>query len=454
MLRIYCNSNYKNERDYIYNLVFKDFWGLETAIIYENRVDLKIVCGENHVTIADCFFQQDEKFWLKKESLPKQPLRVIDLGNYYEKAAVEGYIPVIYGDNSKKELTVNRYFTVDVFGSAFFMLTRYEEVVTSSYDNLGRFSARSSLAFQEGFLLRPIINEYLDLLLLFFKKNGFDMEISSRKFSIMATHDCDSPFLITSYRNIYEKLRSLAGDILVRKNLSLFFSKSKLFLFGGDYSIDPYNTFSTIVKLNNKYNLTGTFFFMTSRGRNPKDGCYDIDTRPVIDLIAYLKKNNQLIGLHPGFGTYLDEKKLESDFKRIQSVLTDVQQNTVGGRQHYLQWRAPITWEYYEKVGLVYDTTLSYADHIGFRCGICYPYRVYNVHRRRSHNLTEIPLEIMECSGLDEKYMNLSVEEMRTTSLYIKNTVKKYGGVFTILWHNTRFINREEIELYEDIIKG
>ena len=45
-----------------------------------------------------------------------------------------------------------------------FMLSRYEEVVKSDRDRFDRFPASASLAAQEGFLNRPIVNEYLEIL--------------------------------------------------------------------------------------------------------------------------------------------------------------------------------------------------------------------------------------------------------------------------------------------------
>ena len=53
---------------------------------------------------------------------------------------------------------------LDIFGSVFFMITRYEEVVKSDRDEYDRFPAAASLAYQEGFLDRPIVNEYLEIL--------------------------------------------------------------------------------------------------------------------------------------------------------------------------------------------------------------------------------------------------------------------------------------------------
>ena len=55
----------------------------------------------------------------------------------------------------------------------------------------------------------------------------------------------------------------------------------------------------------------------------------------------------------------------------------------VGGRQHYLRWKSPDTWRILEKTGLKYDVTLSFADHEGFRCGICFPYKPFDVVENR-----------------------------------------------------------------------
>ena len=47
-------------------------------------------------------------------------------------------------------------------------------------------------------------------------------------------------------------------------------------------------------------------------------------------------------------------------------------------RQHYLRWRAPTTWQNWEDAGLDYDSTVGYADHVGFRAGTCYEYPIFN----------------------------------------------------------------------------
>lgn len=125
----------------------------------------------------------------------------------------------------------------------------------------------------------------------------------------------------------------------------------------------------------------------------------------------------------------------------------------LGGRQHYLRWRCPDTWRLYESNGLIYDTTLTFADHIGFRCGVCYTYPVFDVVSRKALHLYEKPLIVMEGSGLDKLYMGLTAEEMLQRCLRLKKICKKYHGEFVILWHNSSLTTKEDRLLYKNIVE-
>src|SRR4030065_531226 len=81
-----------------------------------------------------------------------------------------------------------------------------------------------------------------------------------------------------------------------------------------------------------------------------------------------------------------------------------------GCRQHYLRWETPLTWRNQEKTGLLYDATLSFADHTGFRCGICMPFQPFDFVENRKLNIWELPLPVMEDSLRAYNYQNLTPE--------------------------------------------
>lgn len=67
--------------------------------------------------------------------------------------------------------------------------------------------------------------------------------------------------------------------------------------------------------------------------------------------------------------------------------------------------------------------------------------------------LRERPLIAMECSIIDERYMGLGTGEAALEMfLNLKKTCQQFDGNFTLLWHNSRLVDINELELYEAIV--
>jgi hypothetical protein len=49
----------------------------------------------------------------------------------------------------------------------------------------------------------------------------------------------------------------------------------------------------------------------------------------------------------------------------------------------------------------MYDTTFGYNDLVGFRNGMCYPFRPYNLNTASEVNILEIPLALMDGTLFD-----------------------------------------------------
>ncbi|MBF0235164.1 MAG: hypothetical protein HQK65_19340 [Desulfamplus sp.] len=160
------------ERDYILSVILCEFLGLEWQRLPSDRKDIRITLQghQGEILLPDILFQTPDAAWLTPESLPPRPLSVWETRNAaIDCPLVHSHLPVIYGDldfpeKFKSVEKKSMALPLDIFGSAFFMLTRYEEVVKPERDEHNRFPAWASLAFQENFLDRPIINEYLEIL--------------------------------------------------------------------------------------------------------------------------------------------------------------------------------------------------------------------------------------------------------------------------------------------------
>lgn len=96
--------------------------------------------------------------------------------------------------------------------------------------------------------------------------------------------------------------------------------------------------------------------------------------------------------------------------------------------------------------GLAYDSTVGFADRVGFRAGTCLPYHPWLLQLDREAQLTEIPLIVMEKTLI--RYMGLTPQESLEEVRSCVARCRTVGGVFTLLWHNTTLDKSEYRSLY------
>jgi len=354
-----------------------------------------------------------------------------------------------------EEDTVLLHF--DLLGSAFYILTRTEEFLSPVRDTHDRFPATASHALAHGYLHRPVVDEYVEILRRCIQHLWPGVERKQDSFRTMVTHDVDVPFEYL-FRPGWKAARIFGGDILRRHSPHLAFNRAARWFdvkHLGGWQRDPLYTFETIMDISESHGLKSAFYFLIGRN-SPMDGEYNLTHPRIAALMRRIHDRGHEIGYHGSYTTYrdADTTRLEVSVLKEAASTLGIEQTTWGGRQHYLRWNAPVTWRNYAEAGLHYDTTLSYADHAGFRCGTCHPFPVFDVEHNTALNLVEHPLIVMECSVLDDRYMNLPHGEAQEYILKLKRTCRKFGGCFGLLWHNSRFVEPAEVELYKSALEG
>ena len=460
VLKILIPETYIPERQYIIDTIISCYLGLNYKLEIGGTGDVCITL-ENDVSgrkihLADYLFNSKEKNLLKEKSLPVQPLeRWNAINSSFEEGLTSNSLPIIYGRCPGDQLlsvknNENLFLDLDIFGSAFFMLTRYEELIKPDRDKHGRFPASASLAYQEGFLDRPIIDEYVEILWNCMKYLWPGLERKNRQFQMVLSHDVDAPYRY-AFLPFSGIMKTCAGDIAKRKNLSMALNRYENWrvVRKGSLEKDPNNRFDLIMDKSELYNLKSVFFFQAS-GAAGGAGNYYIHHPLIKSLIKQIAVRGHEIGLHPGFNSFYNPEQVKKDTALLKGICNSigVEQATWGGRQHYLQWKVPHTWQSYEDAGLDYDSSLSYADHVGFRCGTCREYPVFNLLTRCKLNLVEKPLIVMEGSLLNEDYMGLPHNAAFGEITKLIDRCKKYAGNFTLLWHNSSLVSEEDRELY------
>lgn len=444
MIQIFHPQNFIPERTYIIDALFNQFLGIKyevSGLSDNNHYQIKL--NDSVITIEDHFFNQqdEENGYLFPVNIPQQ------INTYTNKDLAVEKLPVIYGIPDIQQTSEKITCCIDLFASSFFMLTRWEEVAIDKKDKYSRFPADSSLAFKNNFLERPIVNEYAQLLLMLIHQIAPDLGTKQRKFQCIPTHDVDHLRKWSSLKQIRKKL---AHDFITQKR-PLTGIKNILDAVKSISGVkkDPYNTFEYIVDLSLKNNLTSHFYFM-SGGISRYDNNYNPEEAK--SIIQYLQKHKQIIGLHPSYSS-LDNPEQWAKEKATLELIAG--QPIEEGRQHYLRFEVPETWQIWESNGMKTDSTLGYSEYPGFRCGSCYPFTVFDVTKRTALKLIENPLILMETTLIS--YMQLTPEEAYEVAKKLYFTVRKYNGNFTFLWHNSAMHTVEDLPylyIYESIVNG
>lgn len=462
MLHIYCPPCYTQEREYIMSVMFDEFLGLPYQFFEHNERDIRIVlhgdpCEETakELLITEVLLQSPKTRWLTESSLPATPL------DQFESPG-SAALPVIYGRRLQNGHYVNKSdarieLGIDVFGSIFFMLTRYEELVKADRDERARFPASASLAYREGFLERPIVNEYVELLYRCLTELWPALSRKQRDYRICLSHDVDVP-LHAAGRRLPVVIKNIAGDLLKRKSLAAAVKRIRSFICGkfGNYDADDGNTFGFIMQVSEQKGVQSAFNFIAGHSGGAIDGDYSIDDPWIRQLLTHIHKRGHEIGLHPSYNSYNRPETIEREFAALKRACEQqaIDQERWGGRQHFLRFDAAATWHAWDAAGLHYDSTLGFADHVGFRTGVCYEYPVFHLPSRQRLKLRERPLIVMEQSLLYEDYMKASHAEAYDKTIRLAQICKKFQGDFTLLWHNDKLIESKDRELYRSIVEA
>lgn len=427
--------------------------GRNTEISLEGRGD------DRRLSIAEGLFATPHDSWLTARSLPVAPLpRWHAAGDFPEANLIAPEVPILYGSPIRGEWLhascEQIHLGVDVFGSALFMLARYEEFVVKERDSHGRFPATASLAWKESFLQRPIIDEYVELLWAALKRLWPELRRARRRPRVLVSHDVDWP--LTPSRPFPSTLKAAAADLLRRraarsaiKRIHAYFGRRS-----GDHSNDPFNTFDLLMDISEEHGLRSAFYFIADNTAGQIDGEYSLQDPWIRNLMCRIHDRGHEIGLHPTYGSFRNPAQVKNEFERLLAV-TDalgIRQSEWGGRQHYLRWEAPITWRSWAEAGLAYDSTVGYADYAGFRCGTCREYPVFDLATRAELTLRERPLLAMEATLIEKEYMGLSHDAAYALASTLRNICQSLDGDFTFLWHNSRLLRLEDLELYKRVL--
>ncbi len=322
----------------------------------------------------------------------------------------------------------------DLVASAFFWLSGWQEHTCRQRDVHGRFPYGASLQAALGTASMPVVDAYREMLAERLAATGFvpvRPRWAGRSWAFCPTHDIDY-------------LRKWRPGILYREGVEYFLlnraqsplaERLRRLTASARQAVSGRDVFrSAMVRMADEVRRRAgraTYFFKAG-AHGPRDVAYGLHGTFLQRFFEELHHDGFEIGLHPSYHAHDHASRMRSERSRL-SAAAGVPVESV--RQHYLRYDPAITPLLHAASGFVLDSSLGFAEHEAFRHGTCHPFLAYDVAANAAGQVWEMPLCLMDGALFNRRH--LGAEEARDVTETLLATCRRFGGVCTMLWHNT-----------------
>lgn len=425
-------KNITSRKNYLFGLIFRDVLNIPFLITsdnaeFTNHSGPKFSYGESPL--------DDEIFFEDAGLLNESGLKLPDIKFiFYE--GLPAFFPV-----NKKESA----FPFDPFSASFFLVSRFEEYLPHTKDYHGRYPSNQSLAFRHGFIDKPIVNIWIELIRKKLLEHFPEMVFPEKSFRFLPTIDIDNAW---AFKN-KGFLRNSAGILSDLIQCKFNHVKCRIGTIFGQHK-DPYDTYEYQIQLFEKCHLKPIYFFLIG-DYSRYDKNIPFDNKYFQSLIIYLDHFGD-VGIHPSYASNESTHKLSGEISRLSSIL---RKRIKLSRQHFIKMNLPETYRNLIKMEISDEYSMGYSDIPGFRAGICTPFYFYDVEREEETSLRVHPFCLMD--GTMKDYMNLTPNQAIHIIDKLIVEVKKVSGDFISIWHNESFCENKRWKgwrkVYEHLIQ-
>lgn len=348
-------------------------------------------------------------------------------------------VPVLFKNNGSA-------VPFDIFAASFFLISRYEEYLPHMADAYNRFEADSSIAFQNKFLHLPVINLWAAALKKLILEKYPDIRHKETSYRYISTIDIDNAWAF-KHKGFMRTAGAYARSLV---HLDFTDFKERFLTLCGRMH-DPYDTYDLLLDVQKEHKLEMIYFFLLGNyGINDKNiSANNISFHALIKHLADYAET----GIHPSFGSNENPNQVRIEISRLAQV---THRPVTKSRQHFLKLHLPETYKNLIQCGILEDYTMGYASQIGFRAGVCSPFKWYDMDAEQVSPLTVFPFAIMDATLL--YYMKLSPPEAISKSHEMIAEIKKVRGTCITVWHNETIGNWRQWKgwenVYRDVVKA
>ncbi len=417
---VYC-PEINNRVRYIWQDIAEIYWGFKPEITHDQEFFAQY--SKEKLCYSPVPLKNFENIWIEAHYLlfEKEVYPLTPIVEIYQS------IPCFF------KSSVTSVLPFDWFASAFYTLTRYEEIVYSkNRDEHNRYIASKSLGYIHGFLSIPVVDywflktrEILEKLYpnLPFKKNSGTINLSI---------DVDSFF---AYKG---KSSVINVGIFIKNLVRLKFSSCKeQFKSLLNLQTDPYDHVHIWKNIIQKNNIKAYFFIHCGKRSSFDPGFY-----PSKKIKKYIHQIQSFatIGIHP---SYIAHKHKNITLFEKKTLEKFSENKIIHSRQHFILLQFPETYQTLTECEIKHDYTMGYPNEIGFRAGTGKSFPYFNLNQNNQTDLIIHPFQITDIA----LFMQNESENLLKAQNAIKEALKTGSDIF-LLCHSNILTDRKKIPHY------
>ncbi|MEH6513250.1 MAG: polysaccharide deacetylase family protein, partial [Maribacter arcticus] len=330
----------------------------------------------------------------------------------------------------------------DIFAASFFLISRYEEYLPHVKDIHSRFSPKDSIAYQNGFLQKPVVDIWAYKLLEALKERFDDFEYKIKGYDFVSVLDVATSHCYAN-RGI---ARGLAGLLMDLGSLRLKRVIDRI-LVGLNRMKDPFDNYAELIALHKKYNVKCNFFFQFA-DYSKYDKNVSTNSMKFKSLIKYVA-DYAPVSLAASYSSFTDLELLRKEKANLEEVINRPVNNS---KMRYNRVDVPETYRNLITAEFTDDYTMGYTYELGFRAGTCTTFQFYDIPLEVKQPIKVHPFAIHDYALSKIKKDEVILQQVKK----ITDEVNQVNGTAIVMFSNELLGNKDDrdwMSLYAEILK-
>lgn len=328
-------------------------------------------------------------------------------------------IPDAANLNFEKDFTTDGFLKLenggrDYLSTAFYLLSLVQELDDSKKDEFGRFPYAQSYQKHFNAVSENRVQQCFD-----------GIVTSNPKFNLFKKPDVRSRIFVSHDVDLINGALVQDGFYALKKlNIPAIFR-----IMFSNLLVNPqWLNMDRIMKIESEYEFRSTFYWLVNKGLSKegiKNADYMFSSKKVQEQVQLVSENGWENGLHKS----ISDDSFKTEIEKLNFTPS-------GNRYHFLKFNPHTDFELINDAGLEFDTSLGYAEEVGFRNSYGLPYKPFNFRTRTAFDFVECPLHIMDTTLHNYQKQTASEAYTKIISFVEKNSE---NTVLSLLWHNNYF---------------